>query len=153
MCSSDLSPHTMAGAGGSGGISRWPPNTAWTRAAGSMCGWSTLVDLRAITKKTGATRPEYLAGGRLFTGPQAGAGEAAMLSSVVGIIRGLMGSNWITVALVAFAAMIALLWARREQIQKAELSYQLLAEESRHSVTRTELAAARAEAAALRAMQ
>lgn len=75
-----------------------------------------------------------------------------MLSSVVGIIRGLMGSNWITVALVAFAAMIALLWARREQIQKAELSYQLLAEESRHSVTRTELAAARAEAAALRAM-
>lgn len=75
-----------------------------------------------------------------------------MLSSVVGIIRGLMGSNWITVALVAFAAMIALLWARREQIQKAELSYQLLAEESRHSVTRTELAAARVEAAALRAI-
>lgn len=78
-----------------------------------------------------------------------------MLSSVFGIIRGLMGSNWVTVALVvalAVAALTALVWARREQIQKAELSYQLLAEESRHSVTRTELSAARAEAAALRAI-
>lgn len=78
-----------------------------------------------------------------------------MLSSVVGIIRGLMGSNWMTVALVValtVAAITALVWARREQIQRAELSYQLLAEQSRHSVTRTELAAARAEAAALRAI-
>lgn len=78
-----------------------------------------------------------------------------MLSSVFGIIRGLMGSNWVTEALVvalAVAALTALVWARREQDQRAELSYKLLAEQSRHSVTRTELAAARVEAAALRAI-
>lgn len=78
-----------------------------------------------------------------------------MWSNVFGIIRGLMGSNWVTVALVvalAVAALTALVWARREQDQRAELSYKLLAEQSRHSVTRTELAAARVEAAALRAI-
>ena len=78
-----------------------------------------------------------------------------MWSSVLGIIRSLMGSNWMTVALVvalAVAALTALVWARREQDQRAELSYKLLAEQSRHSVTRTELAAARVEAAALRAI-